>query len=110
MAEPSRTSPRELEEAWKMGFVPPPAEAPRPSLLSRLWTWTKEDLFGEPYEPPIGDDQVLRRIRIAEKATAGARKLRRLPPEDAAQILIETAVLLGFPDARTLAPRRRVPR
>lgn len=97
-----QTDSKALDEMYKLGVAAPP-----PSFLSRLWTWMKESLFGEPYEPPIGDDKVLRRIRIHEKATSAARKLHKLDPEDAAHILVETAMLLGFPDSRLLAPRRK---
>ena len=86
------TDPKALEELYALKSP----TVPTVSVLRRLWTWTKEDLFGEPYEPPVGDDDVMRRIRVHQRSTALARKLHKVPREDAADILVVTAMLLGF--------------
>jgi len=104
MPDREHTDPKALDEMWQRPS-PQAAPAPRVSFLRRLWTWTKEDLFGEPYEPPVGDDVVMRRIRVHQRSTALGRKLQKLPAKDAAEILVVTAMLLGFEDVWS-TPRR----
>jgi len=53
------------------------------------------------------DDAVLKRIRVHERATAGARRLRKLQRDEAADILVVTAMLLGFEDVWAKRPRAR---
>ena len=72
------------------------------------WLWIKEDLFKAPIEPRTEDDAVSRRIHVHEWATACARRLRKLDREEAAEILVVTAMLLGFEDSRVQARRQRV--
>ena len=72
-----------------------------------VWTWCREELFKEPFEVRSEDDAVLKRIRVHERATAGARRLRKLQRDEAADILVVTAMLLGFEDVWAKRPRAR---
>lgn len=90
------TDPQALDAMWTRSIVEPMPQPAGPSFLRRVWTTIKEDLFGEPYEVPLMHDAVSRRIRIHEKGTAAARKLRKLDPEEARETLAVAAMLLGF--------------
>jgi len=95
------TDPKALDEMYKL-----PSVQTRP-WYTIAWTWIKEDLFKEPFEVRTEDDAVLRRIRVHERATAGARRLRKLPRDEAADILVVTAMLLGFEDVWAKRTRTR---
>lgn len=101
MPIPEHTDPKALDQFYNLPAVP---TRPR-RWYSRLWTWLKEDLLKEPFEPRGAEAAVVRRIRVHELATAGARRLHKLDREDAADILVVTAMLLGFED--TWQPVRR---
>ena len=94
------TDPKALDQFYNL-----PSVQARP-WYRVVWTWCREELFKEPFEARTEDDAVLRRIRVHERATAGARRLRKLPRDEAADILVVTAMLLGFEDV--WAKRTRV--
>jgi len=108
MSTREHTDPKALDEMWHRGELlttgSPNAPA-APSLLRRVWLWIKEELLKEPLETRDEDSEVMRRIRVHEWATRGARRLRKLDRKDAADILVVTAMLLGFED--TWAPTRQ---
>ena len=101
MPTPEHTDPKALDQFYNLPAVP----AAGRSWYGRLWTWVKEDLLKEAFEPRSEESEVLRRIRVHELATAGARRLHKLDRKDAADILVVTAMLLGFED--TWQPVRR---
>jgi hypothetical protein len=113
------TDPKALEAMWKQGPpVPPTGPDPGRRLnesnpwylraARALWRVITVDLWREPIEIPATDAPVLRRIKIHEYATAGAKRLHKLPPDEAAEILGVTAMLLGFEESRVLARRQGV--
>jgi hypothetical protein len=105
------TDPKSLEALWNRSVVEP---MPRAGgrwyrrLTRIVWHFLKVDLWKEPLEQFPDDSAVLRRIRIHEWATGGARRLRKLDREEAAEILVVTAMLLGFEDAKVAMRARRV--
>ena len=104
------TDPKALDEMWHRGELlstDSPNAPIAPSLIHRLWLWIKENLFKEPLETRDEDSEVMRRIRVHEWATRGARRLRKLDRKDSADILVVTAMLLGFEDVWAKRPRAR---
>ena len=99
MSTREHTDPKALDQLYYL-----PSPPPRP-WYATVWLWIKEDLLKEPLESRDEDNEVMRRIRVHEWATRGARRLRKLDRKDAADILVVTAMLLGFED--TWAPTRR---
>ena len=95
------TDPTALDQFYNLPSVPA-----RP-WYRVLWTWCREELFKEPFEVRTEDDAVLRRIRVHERATAGARRLRKLPRDEAVDILVVTAMLLGFDGVAGVTRRAR---
>lgn len=84
--------------SWPVPDVGRPPE--RPSWYRQaaraVWRFVWVDLWRAPLEPYPDDSAVLRRIRIHEWATGGARRLRKLDREEAREILRVTGMLLGF--------------
>lgn len=74
-----------------------------------VWRFLVYDLWRAPLENPSEDDAILRRIRIHEWATGGARRLRKLDLAEAREVLTVTAMLLGIerPIVRRPAETRR---
>jgi len=93
------TDPKALDQFYNL-----PSTQQRP-WYAAVWLWVREELFKEPLETRDEDSEVMRRIRVHESATRGARRLRKLDRKDAADILVVTAMLLGFEDVWT-TPRR----
>lgn len=103
MPERDHTDIQALDALYNRPVAPAPT---RTGVLRTIWLWLREDLFREPYEirGEDLDDAVLRRIRIHERGTASARRLRKLNRDDARAILEVTAMLLGFDAVITGGP------
>lgn len=103
MPDREHTDPKALDAFYKLTSAP----SSRPRWYRVVWRWIKEELFKEPFEPRSEDAAVLRRIRVHELATGGARRLRKLPRDEAADILVVTAMLLGFDGVTGITRRTR---
>lgn len=111
MPDREHTDKKALDAMWNRSVVEPlPSAGMRwyRRLTRIVWHFLKVDLWKEPLEQFPDDSAVLRRIRIHEWATGGARRLRKLDREEAAEVLVVTAMLLGFEESKVLTRFRRV--
>lgn len=112
MPEREHTDPKALEALWNRSVIEPVMRPGAPwyrRIARAVWRFLKVDLWKEPLEQYPDDSAVLRRIRIHEWATGGARRLRKLDRDEAREVLNVTATLLGFerPVVRTSHEARR---
>jgi hypothetical protein len=101
------TDPKALDRLFHLETVVPSTSWVRRAAAA-VWRFVTVDLWRAPLDPPSEDSAVLRRIRIHEWATGGARRLRKLDRDEAAEVLAVTAMLLGFEESRVLTRRQRV--
>ena len=88
-----------LEDLYNWPTLPAPPPTPRlwyRRTAAGLWRFLKVDLWKAPLEMDAEDSAIMRRIRVSEWATRGARRLRHLDREDQQEVLRVTARLLGL--------------
>jgi len=97
MPERERTDPKALDAMWTRSVVEPLTRPRWYCHIGRgLWRFLREDLWRAPVETYPDESPVLRRIRIHEWGTSLARRLRKIDPSEAREVLGVTAMLLGF--------------
>lgn len=104
MPERERTDPKALDAMWNRSGVDP---MPRPRWYARLWVWIEDEFWKEKVEAHPVSDPVARRIRVHRVAVRYARKLAKIDQGEAADILVVTAMLLGFDGVTGLTRRPR---
>jgi hypothetical protein len=92
MPEREHTDPKALEAIYAI----PSPEPAQPRNWRLIWTWMEEQFWKEKVEAYPVPDPVARRIRVHRVAVRYARKLAKIDQNEAADILVVTAMLLGF--------------